>query len=429
VLYATGLVESPEVKNAWRAAQSLRRDPNQGLTSIVAGYKRVLSLNPNHERSLAMIDSLATAWTEDITAALAADDLALAEAKLTEALGVFPADEALHALHDNLGNLKRAESLVASTEALLRSRGLDDLPSATTAIQAYHEVLRLHPTNARARVDLDRLARHYGELAGTAADDGDVTFAMSYLQLAASANPNYPTLTNVREEIQRATTLRAEIQALLQQADNQLAEGVLVNPPGNNAAELYRRVLATDPDNEAALDGLLRVTDNVQARANRLLASGRIDDLTVLVERAGEVGLNESIVQTLQQRLNAEAERIAELEQLLVEAREMYRNGFITAPADANAVDRLVRVLRLDPQHEEAMDMLRASGERLAEVAKEAHEAGLRVEARQYLQLALGLVPEHDEWRRLLDDWTDERSSDRRAAADPAAAAVGPSER
>jgi serine/threonine-protein kinase PpkA len=427
-LYATGLIESPEVKDAWRAAKSLRRDPNQGLASVVAGYRRVLKLNPNHVRAHDAIEAVAAEWRADIAAALTREDLNFAEMKLNEALTVFPTDEAFGLLHEHLANLKRAELLVASTDALLGSRGLSDLPSATTAIQAYHEALRLHPGNPQARSELNRLAMHYGELAVVAADEGEITFAMSYLQVAASASPNHPALPRVRETIQRASTLQEEIRVLLRQAEIQLARGGLVDPPGNNAAELFQRVLATDPDNDVAIAGLTRVSEDVQARADRLLAAGRTGELRALVERAGETRLDDRVVRGLQRRLNSEERRLAELARLLGEARAFFDDGFITAPEDRNAVDRLVRVLRIDPDNREARRLLRACGERLADVAREAHEAGLRSEARQYLELALGVVPDHPEWRRLLQTWNAERAPVRRAERDSATAAQWPPE-
>jgi tetratricopeptide (TPR) repeat protein len=418
VIYSSGLVQSPEVKTAWRAAQALRRDPTQGLVAVVEAYQRVLAINPNHERTHGVLHMLAETWHADIVAALSADDLTLAETRLNEALTAFPTDDSFGALFDDLGNLKRAESLVTSTEALLRSRGLDDQPSATTAIQAYHEVLRLHPGNARARSGLDGLARHYGTLANGAADDGDVTFAMSYLQIAAAANAQYATLASAREKIQRATTLQQEILTLLQQAEQQVSRGALVDPPGSNAAELFRRVLATDPENATASSGLARVASEVQSRADRLFAAGRIDELRRLVERSGEVGLNASLVQQLQRSLNTEQRRLAEVDRLLREAGEMLANGYITAPADGNAVERLVRLLRIDPDHREARRMLRSAAERLADVAQEAHAVGMSAEARQYMELALGVVPDQAEWRRLLQDWSGTRRAARLADGD-----------
>ncbi len=424
VLYATGLVEDPELQDAWRAAQSLRRDPNQGLSTVVAGYKRVLALNPDHERARLQLDSLSAQWYEDIAGLLAADELGLAEARLNEALSAFPTDENLSALFDVVANRKRAESLAASTEALLRSRGLDDLPSATTAIQAYREVLRLDQSNRIAHRDLDRLAGHYAELAATAAEQANVTLAMSYLQLAASANSDFPRLATVRQTIRRATTVQSEIGTLLEKAHAFRTDGALLDPPDENAAELYRRVLATDPGNDLAKQGLEQIATEILRRAGALIEAGRIDDVRHLVARAREVGLDEAVQEELNASLDSEVDRRNEVARLLTEARTLLSDGFITAPDDRNAVTRLSRVLRLDPGNSEATAMMRSAAERLVEVAEQAHAAGLDDEARFYLELALTVQPRVQAWRALLETW-DRDGASRASPPGPGQPAAG----
>jgi tetratricopeptide (TPR) repeat protein len=118
----------------------------------------VLDVDSSYSQARTAIADLATQWKASIGQALAADDLALAEAKLTESLAVFPNDEDLTSLFEKLSDRKRADSLVTSTEALLRSHGLDDQPSATAAIQAYQEALRLNPGHAVAKSELNRRA-------------------------------------------------------------------------------------------------------------------------------------------------------------------------------------------------------------------------------------------------------------------------------
>ncbi|GIS70317.1 MAG: hypothetical protein CM1200mP9_11380 [Gammaproteobacteria bacterium] len=71
----------------------------------------------------------------------------------------------------------------------------------------------------------------------------------------------------------------------------------------------------------------------------------------------------------------------------------------------------LREVLRLDPGNEVAERRLLESAERLALVAREAHEVGLQTEAQLYLELALTVRPDVGEWRRLRDQWTNEESS------------------
>ena len=408
VMLAAGLIEKPALVNAWRQAQSLRGDPNQSLAAVVAGYRRVLDIEPSYAKAQAAMAELATQWKTSITQALAADDLALAEAKLTEALAVFPNDEELSALFDKLSDRKRADSLVTSTEALLRSHGLDDQPSATAAIQAYQEALRLNPGHVLAKAELNRLAQHYAQLASSAAEGGDITAAMNYLERATTANATSADVVAVRDKVQQAATAHQEIQTLLQQASAYRANGALINPPGANAAEIYHRVLATDPNNAIATQGLSEVVAQLLTRANELLASGQIDAVRAMNSRASEIGLSDTAMRELKAKLGAEEQRIGTVARLLNEAQKLMNDGFITEPPDQNAVAKLLEVRRLDPNNGAARDMLNAAAGRLAAVAREAYDVGMKTEAQHFLELALTVTPDVPEWRTLRDSWAAE---------------------
>jgi len=407
-MYTTGLAEKPALVDAWRQAESLRGDPNQSLAAVVAGYRRVLEIDQSYAQARAAIADLATQWKTSITQALAADDLALAEAKLTESLAVFPNDEELSSLFDKLSDRKRADSLVTSTEALLRSHGLDDQPSATAAIQAYQEALRLNPSHAVAKSELNRLAEHYAQLAKAAAESGDITSAMNFLERATTANASSADVSTVRDKVQQAATAHQEIQTLLQQASAYRANGALINPPGSNAAEIYHRVLATDPNNAIATQGLSEVVAELLTRATELLSSGQIEAVRALNARASEIGLSDTAMRELKAKLGAEEQRIGNVARLLNEAQKLMNDGFITEPPDQNAVARLLEVRRLDPNNVQARDMLNAAAGRLAAVAREAYDAGLKAEAQHYLELALTVTPDVPEWRTLRDSWAAE---------------------
>jgi serine/threonine-protein kinase PpkA len=406
LLRIIGVIQRPELQRAWSEAQSLRGDPNQSLTSIVAAYRRVLILAPEHAGANAAIADLVQKWKTDVSAALTADDLGLAEARLTDALAVFPLDEELTVLYDRLNERKRALSLVTSTQALLRSHGPDDLPTVTAAIQAYQEVLRLHPTNAIAIAELDRLADHYTTLADRALDNGDLTAAMGYLERASTASSRSPRLAGVRDKIQQATTLQREIEGLLKQAGAYRASGALLSPPRENAAEIYHRVLATDPDNAIASQGLSEVVAQLLTQATELLDAGRVDEARQMNARALEIGLSDAALRALQAKLGAEEARLATVERLLADAERLLGEGFITEPADANAVARLLEALRLAPRNARATELLAQAAGRLYEVAQEAYGAGMRQEARHYLDLALTVTPDVAAWRALRDAWS-----------------------
>ena len=407
-LQAVGLAQKPELSLAWNGAQSLRGDPNQSLASIVAGYRRVLAIEPGHPGASKAIADLAAEWKAKINSALAGDDLALAEARLSEAIAVFPNDEELTALDDRLSDRKRAVALLASTQALLRSHGVDDVATVTAAIQSFQEVLRLHPGNAAALAELDRLADHYSALADQAVEAGDATAAMSYLERASTADAKFPRLAAVRDKIQRITNLQREIEGLLQQAGTYRASGALLNPPGENAAELYHRVLATDPNNAIATQGLSEVVAQLLSKATVLLAAGQIDKVREMNARALEIGLSDAALQALRAKLTAEDVRIANVAHLLEEAQGLLADGYITEPPDKNAVARVLEVLRIDPHNDVAPALLKTAAGRLYDVAQEAYAVGMKQEARHYLELALTVTPDVPEWRALSDAWSTE---------------------
>ncbi len=401
----TGIIEDPMVQVVWNDAQSLHQDPNQSLDAIVAGYRRVLSIEPEHLEARSAIEGLAAQWKDDILQALQQGNLAAAETKLIESIAAFPEDPVLADLTQQLTNHQHADSLLTTTQALLRSHGLSDIPSATAAIQAYKEVLRLAPDHAVAVAELDALAEHYSDLAGTAADNGDVDSAMIFLDRASAANAELPDLALAREKIQQATTLRAAIAEMLQQASAHRVAGALINPAGENAAELYHSVLATDPDNVIAIQGIGEIVSQLLNLATQLLADGQLSDLQDLVDRASAVGLAQTAVNEIKERLDSEVLRLATVERHLINAELLLSQGFITEPQEGNAVFLLREVERLDAGNVIARALLSRSAARLASVAQEAWEVGLTEDAKHYLELALTVTPDVEIWRRLREDW------------------------
>ena len=400
-----GLAEDPNVQSAWVAAQALREDPVQSLSGLVAGYRRVLELDASHGQATQAIASLADQWRQDIVQALAQNDLGSAEAKLNEMTLVFPDDYSLMDLGRQISNRRAADTLLASTRSLLRSQGMSRIPAATVAIQAYQEIVRMAQGHPDALAELAALAEHYAELAREAAGQGDVDDAIVYLERAATADGGLPILEAVREEIQQASRARSAIQELLQQAGAQRARGLLVHPPGGNAAELYHRVLATAPDNGIALQGLNEVTSQLLNKATRMFEGGDLSAVERLLGQASAAGIEAAALLEIQTRLDQEIEALATISQKLAEAGRLLAQGFITEPQEHNAVAVLRDVQRLDPGNARADELLDQAAARLAEVAQEAFTAGLPEPARHYLDLALTVTPDQGEWRSLRESW------------------------
>lgn len=405
MLAEAGLIENPLLRAAWVDAQSLHEDPNQSLAAIVAGYRRVLAIDAKHLQAQAAIAGLAAQWRSSVTDSLLQNDVAQAETKLAEMFSAFPDDAALGDLQRRLDSRRNAEALLASTQALLHSHGLSDVPSATAAIQAFHEIMRLSPGHPVAQQELNALGEHYAARARDAADRGNLQDAISYLERATAANSDLPVLAGVRAEIQQATTAQAAIDELLQQARDYRLQGMLVTPPGENAAELYNRVLATAPEDVLARQGLSEVTSQLLNQANRMLEDADFNGVSGLLDSASAAGLESDALRQIKSRMDARVAALATVASNLEEAERLLDSGFITEPPGQNAVSLLREVERLDPGNRRAQAMLAMAAGRLVEVAREAYDAGLQDEAKQYLELALTVTPDMPEWRTLRESW------------------------
>jgi tetratricopeptide (TPR) repeat protein len=398
-------------QEAWNNAQSLHQDPNQGLSAVVAGYRRVLDLDPDHKGALSSLAGLENQWRQSFAAALSQSDFSQAEIKLAELESAFPGDPELTDLKDALADRRRAEALLTSTQALLRSHGISDIPSATAAIQSYREVLRLSPANPVALAELDTIATHYAELAMASAEEGALDNALNFLDRASAASAELPILDDVRDSIRQATTLQEEITNMLQHAGELRVAGTLLNPPGDNAAEVYHRVLAADPDNVVAMQGLQEVESQIVANLIQLIAASDIEAVRKILDRAGAVGMNSDSIAEIEVRLDNEVTRLANVQTGLERAQLLLAQGFITSPQPENAVVVLREVERLDPGNPQAALLLQAAAERLAGVAREAYSVGMVDQARQYLELALTVKPDVSEWRALRSTWNKDNSN------------------
>lgn len=255
---------------------------------------------------------------------------------------------------------------------------------------------------------LEELAVHYANLATEAATAGQVNDAISLLERATAADNTLPILDQVRALITQATTTQEAIDALLQQARRYRADNQLITPAGENAAELYHRVLATDTNNVIARQGLDEVRAQITANVETLLAASDLTAVETVLVQAGTAGMDSEFVNEIRGRLDAAVQRAQDIENFLVEARDLVAQGFLTAPAENNAVTKLRLVQQLDPGNEEADEKLQQIAQRLAAVAGEAHQWSMYSQAKQYLDLALTITPEVEEWVTLRESWEEQ---------------------
>ena len=400
-----GLIENPALTAAWREAQSLALDPNQGLSTIVAAYRRVIDIAPGFSQATEALDTTTQAWKQSINQAMVDNNLERAEARLLEAETVFGSDPELTVLSLRLQNRFRAERLLLSTQSLLRSSGLSDEASAAAAVQAFEEILRISPDHAAAAAGLTEISKHYGALAAGAAQDGEVAEAIRLLQRATAARSDLREHDGVRTLISQATSIQSAIADLLQRAASQVASGRLMAKGDGSSAQLFLQVLATDPDNESATQGLLEITTTVIAQTRQLLEQGAIGSAQAMIDLAEAEGLNATPIASMREQIDSEITRRRQIAVGLEQASVLFDQGFITAPVGNNALALLRGVLQLDPGNEQANTLLGQCANRLAQVAAQAREADMLIQARAYLALALSIRPDVEQWQAWEQAW------------------------
>ena len=82
---------------------------------------------------------------------------------------------------------------------------------------------------------------------------------------------------------------QARIQKMLDAAGLALSQGALIEPPGQNALELYRAVLARDPANDLARRGIDSVADELIVQAERALMEQDVTRLASAVDAVRSV--------------------------------------------------------------------------------------------------------------------------------------------
>jgi len=157
------------------------------------------------------------------------------------------------------------------------------------------------------------------------------------------------------------------IAGLLKKARLAEQQGRVFEPKDTNAIELYRQVLAKDPNNDEAADGLDRIAGALRDWA--LAAFDRGDEAAAQrnVAALADIPHEEAELTNLRDRLAT----LHKVTPLLTHASTLFKAGVVTEPAGDNALVAYRKVLELDPEN------------RLA-------DAGLAEIERTYLDRALG---------------------------------------
>lgn len=237
-----------------------------------------------------------------------------------------------------------------------------------SAVSLYRRILASQPGNAVAVAGLrDALGQLLAQAAGRIAA-GDLEAGSALVERVAALDPAHLGLPEARARLALARQARADdLAARVDDADALLARGHLVPPRQPNAQEAYQAVLADDPNQPRAREGLRKVATALLGQASRRIDDYRFDEAQALIDQAQALAPDLAALPASRRHLEdvrARRERAqaqqdgaageADLPDLLARARAAADAGQFLAPPGDSAYDLYRAALSRAPGNAEA---------------------------------------------------------------------------
>ena len=225
---------------------------------------------------------------------------------------------------------------------------------------------QLVQTQLRARLDTAR----------TAIRDGRFEDAASAIAAARSLEVSDASeIDTVDTELADALSAQ-QLDEVLDTANARLAAGALLAPANDNARYYFQLILAADPDNVAAQQGLNVIASRLVLQARAEIDDGNLDDAAALIDEASAVDAGNADLATAVAALDAARDAVAARERAAQQERERQ-----AALAKAEAERQAAAELAAEEAEQNATTepaSADAAGA-LADVATDADEVGSRV--------------------------------------------------
>jgi TonB family protein len=261
-----------------------------------------------------------------------------------------------------------ADQLLTSAETAMLEERIDD------AARAIEDARLVRPNNMRlaflsAQLGKER-ERRLIALARQAADSGNFTRALSFLDRAAQGQKNVsPLLAQARREIeQRRVGTSAE--NLLKKANERLQEDKLIAPEGDSAETYILAALAADPANVTAQQARRTLADQTLAKSRQAIDARDFGAAEQWLTHAEALGANVRTAQRDLDKARQTTARTQQQTQLLARLDERISQGRFLAPERDSASYYWRELKAADPQNARLQPTLQSIGAGLVQQSR-----------------------------------------------------------
>ena len=372
-------------------------------------YAAALALDPDNAEASAGLRAVGAALLQQARAAIAASDTAGARRALELARELSVPAVELEPLESALRERARDGDAVAQLlEQAAAALSAGQLDGEQGALALYQRAIALAPGNAVVRGGREQALSALLARAEAARTGGDLEAAAALVEQVATLDPAHLGLPAARAALAEQRKQRESALSLqLGEAERLLAQGRLVAPAGGNAREAFAAVLARDPGNARAQEGLARVASALLARASHAASDFDFEQAHADLAQAAAMAPGAPEVEATRRRIadseeryrrrfassSVDPDRDRRVMALLEQARQAVEAGHLMLPPGESAYDRYRAARALDPRNPAALAGLAALPQRARERFEQALAAGRLREAHGHVETVQSLAP------------------------------------
>ncbi|MCC6560801.1 MAG: hypothetical protein IT478_05550, partial [Xanthomonadales bacterium] len=356
-------------------------------------YQAVLQIDPDNSQARDGMKRIGTVLINRADEARAGGNLEIAKGFANEAEELLQGGPAIAELRARLQEAEaaktRLDDLLPKADAAFAAGNYIGTPDS--AYELYQQVSGVDAANAIATNGIAKILDVLGSRADAEIKAGNNAAAALTIQQITMISPNFAQLADLKARLSEAQgdaldSLSNDLEA----AARLFANGAIAPPTEPNALSLYQSVLARDPVNVPAKQGLSRIGNLLLSQATEKLTEKDLDAADKLIRRAESLGPDSGRLRTAKVALREAREKRdiqlnprtvdaagqQRLAELLSRARDYARNGDLFGEPGANAVDAYNNALRIDPNNAEARAGLAALPARAKELFDQAMTGG-----------------------------------------------------
>lgn len=192
------------------------------------------------------------------------------------------------------------------------------------------------------------------------------------------------------------------IDEFLELAARAWKEQRLTEPEKDCALWFYSKILALDPKNAKAWQGIDRLGQYYGDRAEKALGEQRFQEAEQVVQKGLKAFPDNRRLVTLHNEMGARRQRY--VQDLAEKAEQAMRRDDLITPEEDCAYTYYVKILKLDKHNEAALQGIDRIADRYADLAEDAYRNLKIANCREFVRLGLAVEPHHPRLLELQED-------------------------